>query len=1491
MLFSNRRSLFAHPRGNTYVGSKLFRRRNRRDSSFIQVVCCGPTVEVLEGRQMLSAAAAYEPMIVVAGRVAAPVSGTNGVTPAQTEASAPYTPAQMTTAYGVNLISFGNVTGNGAGQTIAIVDAYNDPDIVSDAATFNSTFNLPQFNVTGGPTFQVLNQTGGTTLPTVDGQGWDLEESLDVEWAHSIAPEANIILYESNTNNDPDMDQAVATAAANPAVSVVSMSWGEYEFQGEQSEDPFVLTPTGRTGGVTFLAATGDWDSPAIYPAFSPDVVAVGGTSLYIQPNGTYISETVWNNNDGYGTGGGISQYEPLPAYQDNLDGINGASTTNRNVPDVSMDADPYTGVYVLDSYSGGWFQVGGTSLSTPMWAGLVAIANQGRALNGEPSLNGLTQTLPTLYNLPSSDFNDITTGGNGTYNAGPGYDLVSGIGTPIANLLVPDLANSTINWSPTASGPATATTNENTPLVFSGDNAISITDQIAGTNIDTLTLSVNNGTLALGSTNGLTFTSGANDSSSITVSGTIGDIQAAISGLTYTPNTGYTGSDSLSVQLADPLANVSASTTVSLTVNAPPTLTAPTSGSLSENGSLVFSTANGNAISVTDVAAGSSGSDSLALSVTNGTLTLASTAGLTLSGTNGTSSFTVTGTVAALDSALGDGLTYTPNPIFVGADSLSISVTDLTDNLSASASVALSVTALAPPTITAPSTGSVGEDLSLVFSTANGNAISVGDANIGSGTDSLSLSVAQGTLTLASTSGLAVTGTNGTSSFTVSGTLSSLDAALNGLVYQPNSGYSGPDSLAISITDLGDAQSASASVTLTVSAATAPAITAPTTGSLLEDGSLVFSTANGNAITVADANEGANSDSLKLTVSHGALALASTSGLTVTGNGSATVTATGSVTNLDAALNGLTYAPASGYIGSDSLAVSISDAADSLSASTSVSLTVNVAPPTITAPTTGSLNENSSLVFSSANGNAISFADVNAGSTTESLGLSVSHGTLTLGSTTGVTFKTGKNDTASFTVTGTVANLKAALAGLTYKPTAAYWGLDSLAITVADSGDSQSASASVSLTITALAPPTISAPASASTPENVSLVFSTANGNGITVADANGATGDVLALSVTNGTLTLGSTSGVTVKSGKNGTASLSITGTLANLNKAVSGLTYAPTALYSGSDTLIISISNSGDGQSASASVALTITPAVAPVITAPATASLSENSSQVFSTANGNAISFTDPNAGTSKTESLTLSVAKGTLKLASTTGLTFTAGKNSSASFTVTGTVTNLNNALNGVTYTPTTDSSGADTLSISVSDPGDSLSASASVALTVNALPPTFSAPTTATVAVNGSLVFSKANSDLISVTDVNAGSAIEQLTLSATHGSLKLGSTSGITFNSGANNSAAMTISGTLANLNNALKNLTFTPTTGYSGAASISLSYTDVGNGLTASATIAVTVGSGAAASAGGANTNPQVAGAPADSSGDDLTDSQTKWAGLTAALEVMNS
>ena len=277
-----------------------------------------------------------------------------------------------------------------------------------------------------------------------------------------------------------------------------------------------------------------------------------------------------------------------------------------------------------------------------------------------------------------------------------------------------------------------------------------------------------------------------------------------------------------------------------------------------------------------------------------------------------------------------------------------------------------------------------------------------------------------------------------------------------------------------------------------------APSASAPPTGSLNENSSLSFSTANSDAISITDAAAGTNADSLTLSVSQGTLTLASTTGLSFTAgaNGSSSFTVSGTVTNVDSALDGLVYQPTTLYSGADSLAASVSDPTDSLSASTSVSITVAALnAPAISAPGSGSLSENGSLTFSSGNSNAISITDAAAGSNADSLTLSASDGTLTLASSNGLSFTNGTNGSSSFTVSGTVTNLNAALNGLVYQPTALYSGSDSLSVSVTDPGDTLSASTSVSLTVTALSAPAISVPGSPSLTGNGSLAFSGGNG------------------------------------------------------------------------------------------------------------------------------------------------------------------------------------------------------------------------------------------------------------------------------------------------------------------------------------------------------------------------------------------------------------
>ena len=379
--------------------------------------------EPLETRQLL--ATAVFPAAIASGEGTQPatIQPSLSLTPLMSSGSPTgLSPAQLATAYGVNQIAFkGNVVGNGSGQTIAIIDAYYDPSIQSDLSKFDS-----QYGLAAPPSFTQYVESG----LRYDNAGWALETALDVEWAHAIAPAANIVLVEAYPDLS-DLFSAVSFASSLSGVSVVSMSWGAGEFSGESSYDSVLTTPLGHTG-ITFVAASGD-SATVEYPSSSPNVLAVGGTTLNLNSNGTYGSETGWSDS-----GGGYSADEPGQSWQTAALQASGLSTTARTTPDVAWDANPSTGVAVYSSVGRyGWVEVGGTSVGAPSWAGLIAIADQGLALAHQGTLSN-AQT--SLYKLPSADFNDITSGSTPYHSAGPGYDLVTGLGSPKANLLVPAL-------------------------------------------------------------------------------------------------------------------------------------------------------------------------------------------------------------------------------------------------------------------------------------------------------------------------------------------------------------------------------------------------------------------------------------------------------------------------------------------------------------------------------------------------------------------------------------------------------------------------------------------------------------------------------------------------------------------------------------------------------------------------------------------------------------------------------------------------------------------------------------------------------------------------------------------------------------------------------------------------------------------------------------------------------------------------------------------
>lgn len=305
---------------------------------------------------------------------------------------------------------YGFDTSNSAGssQTIAIVDAYDAPTIAEDLNTFSSQYGLPACTTDSG-CFTKVNQTGGTGSYPRSDAGWALEISLDVEWAHAVAPGAKILLVEANSNRFSDLLAAEGYAGAH--ASYVSNSWGGPEFSGEHGYDSYF-----QHSGVSYFASSGDAGLGAEYPSASPNVISVGGTSLDLSAYSTgapsSVIETGWNDS-----GGGCSAYETAnPAQVTDSVSCRGMRAT----PDVALDADPYSGVSVYDSTRDhgqlGWFTVGGTSASAPMWAARSADA-------------GAVVDAAYVYANNKISFHDVTSGNNGA-SALVGYDLVTGRGS-----------------------------------------------------------------------------------------------------------------------------------------------------------------------------------------------------------------------------------------------------------------------------------------------------------------------------------------------------------------------------------------------------------------------------------------------------------------------------------------------------------------------------------------------------------------------------------------------------------------------------------------------------------------------------------------------------------------------------------------------------------------------------------------------------------------------------------------------------------------------------------------------------------------------------------------------------------------------------------------------------------------------------------------------------------------------------------------------------
>jgi len=298
---------------------------------------------------------------------------------------------------------------SGGHGTIAIIGAYRDATIEKDLGVFSKTFDLPT----------CTSANGCLTLHSLDSKvksnsGWSLETALDVEWVHAIAPNAKILLIEATSPSGDNLLKAVDYAAKQSDVVAVSMSWGGKEFVEETGLDSHFVS----SSGAIFFASSGDNGWGASWPAASKNVVAVGGSSLSLRPDGSLDRETAWT-----GSGGGVSAYESEPSFQTAYSIPK--SKGKRAIPDVSYNADPASGYCVYSK--GKWYVIGGTSAAAPQWAAIQSL--------------GLSASATNLYSAKASSnnatyFRDITSGTNGscTYycQARQHYDYVTGLGSPL---------------------------------------------------------------------------------------------------------------------------------------------------------------------------------------------------------------------------------------------------------------------------------------------------------------------------------------------------------------------------------------------------------------------------------------------------------------------------------------------------------------------------------------------------------------------------------------------------------------------------------------------------------------------------------------------------------------------------------------------------------------------------------------------------------------------------------------------------------------------------------------------------------------------------------------------------------------------------------------------------------------------------------------------------------------------------------------------------
>ena len=530
----------------------------------------------------------------------------------------------------------------GGSRVIAIVDAYDYPTAESDFQTFSQKFGLPSGNACGpnddAACFTKVYATG--SQPRSD-CGWAQEAALDIEWAHAMAPKAQIILVEATSNSFNDLLQAVSVA--NDQVSQagggqVSMSWGGNEFSSEATMDSYFTTP-----GITYFASSGDSGGVVIWPSASPNVISAGGTTVNRDSNGNFTGESAWGS-----AGAGPSAYEPAPEYQSGIYTLAQLLNGYRGTPDYSFNANPASGVSVYDSTScqglSGWLVFGGTSVSAPSLAGIFNLAGAfDGGWAGGSNTSSVQDNIYQNYRTASSGgtacqyqspFYDVTSGSAGSYPAGACWDFATGIGTGRGVSGLTASADFSLSATPSSAtvdsgSDATYTVNVAYASGFSGTVTLSATGLPTGASASFAPSSVSSSqSSALDIT---TDTSTPGGTYPITITGTSGSVSHSTTVTLVVNAPASSGDFSLSASSATITVAVNSSSTDTITVTPSGNFTGSVSLSLSGLPRRTSASFSINPVSIT----GSSAANSV-LTISTNRNTSTGTYPLTLTATSG---------------------------------------------------------------------------------------------------------------------------------------------------------------------------------------------------------------------------------------------------------------------------------------------------------------------------------------------------------------------------------------------------------------------------------------------------------------------------------------------------------------------------------------------------------------------------------------------------------------------------------------------------------------------------------------------------------------------------------------------------------------------------------------------------------------------------------------------------------------------------------------